>query len=137
MNASEDKKLESIVNKAMKSSSLQSPTIDFTAQLMMQVSAMSQSKATIYKPLISRKGWSLIAALFALIIAYVLYGPQQETSSWMEMTNVNSVVMDKISSTAFGFSVSKIVLYAVSCLSVLVLVQVSFLKLHFDKRFHI
>src|ERR1700674_1453848 len=84
MKKNEDKNIELFVDKVMKETPLESPSRDFTAKVMVNVLALDKSKATVYKPLISKTGWMLI---FAGIIATVVYfiingGAQGEGQAW-------------------------------------------------------
>ena len=70
MKENEDKNIEQYVHAVIKETPLESPSPDFTANVMAGVLALDKSKATVYKPLISKTGWVLI---FGGIIATLLY----------------------------------------------------------------
>ena len=84
MKENEDKNIEQYVHTVIKETPLESPSHDFTSKVMANVLAIGKSKATVYKPLISKKGWLLI---FGGIIATVMYllindGTQSEGQPW-------------------------------------------------------
>lgn len=97
MNANEIKEIDKLVHKMMKKATLESPSFDFTAQIMEQVSSLKQSQATIYEPLISRKAWILICTGFATLMGYVLLGTQQELTSWDHFLDLNTFANDAFS----------------------------------------
>ncbi len=70
MKENEDKNMEQFIGRVMKETPLESPSYNFTSKVMANVLAVDKSKATVYKPIISQKGWVLI---FAGIIAVLLY----------------------------------------------------------------
>lgn len=137
MNANEIKEIDKLVHKMMKKATLESPSFDFTAQIMEQVSSLKQSQATIYEPLISRKAWILICTGFATLMGYVLLGTQQELTSWDHFLDLNTFANDAFSIALHRFFFSNVMLYSLVFLSIMVLVQVSFLKMFFNKRFDI
>lgn len=128
-----DKQMDNLVKKVIVKASLETPSFDFTAQIMTQLVAKKQSESTIYKPLISRTVWIAIFVGFGVLIAYSFFGMQQESQNGILDFDVltYSTVFDKLSK----ITVSKTVLYALVSLSVMILVQVSVLKDYLDKRF--
>jgi hypothetical protein len=51
-----DEQMDNLLKKVIVKASLETPSFDFTAQIMTQLVAKKQSQSTIYKPLISRFG---------------------------------------------------------------------------------
>ena len=138
MNAKESKKIENLVHKMMKKATLESPSFDFTAQIMEQVSSIKQSKATIYEPLISRKAWVFITISFATLLGYVLFGTQQQQPASRDHFLDFNIFTNAVFSSAFHhLFFSNVMLYAVSFLSIMILVQVYFLKTFFNKQFDV
>jgi hypothetical protein len=128
-----DEQMDNLVKKVIVKASLETPSFDFTAQIMTQLVAKKQSESTIYKPLISRTVWIAIFVGFGVLIAYSFFGMQKESQNWILDFDVltYSTIFDKLPK----ITVSKTVLYAVVSLSVMILIQVSVLKDYLDKRF--
>ncbi|NRS90401.1 hypothetical protein HNQ02_003341 [Flavobacterium sp. 7E] len=135
MNAKENKEIDNLVNKMMKKATLESPSFDFTAQIMEQITSLQQSKATIYEPLISRKAWFFICTGLVALMGYVLLGTQQQPTSWDHFLDLNIFINDTFSIALHRFLFSNVMLYSLAFLSVMVLVQVFFLSMFFNKRF--
>ncbi|CAM2773096.1 hypothetical protein [Flavobacterium frigoris] len=128
-----DKQMDNLVKKVILKASLETPSFDFTAQIMTQLAAKKQSESTIYKPLISRTVWIAIFVGFVVLIAYSFFGMQQESQNWILDFGVltYSSIFDQLPE----ITVSKTVSYALVSLSIMVLIQVSVLKDYLDKRF--
>lgn len=132
MNENEDKQLENLVKKAMKQSALETPSFDFTSNLMSKVENMKQSTATIYQPLISKHMWFWIFTGFVAFIAYVIFITKPEASAWFSTFDILDI--EKISNVFSRIQLSRIVIYATVFFIVMLLIQIPLLKNYFDKR---
>lgn len=134
MKENNDNELEKFVDRLMKDASLESPSPEFTANLMTKVLATEMDKATVYKPLISKKAWFIISGCIIALAGYLIFGTNAQTTGWFESPGLNSV-NDGILKSLPDFKFSGITLYSVILLAVLLLVQITFLKNYFNKRF--
>lgn len=132
-----DKQIENLVEKVMKQSTLEKPSFDFTANVMSQVESSSHSMVTTYQPLISKRMWMLIVTGFVAFVAYIVVVNKPEASDWFANLDFSIVNNDKVSDMFSGFKAPKIAAYSVGFLSVMLLVQISYLKNRFDKRFQV
>ena len=66
-----NEKIEMIIDKLMSFDSLEQPALDFTDNVMSKVVAMSNSTATVYKPLITKQVWFVILSSFLVLVVYV------------------------------------------------------------------
>ena len=90
MKENEEKLIDQVVSKAVQKVAVQSPSHDFTEMLMHKIKATQASQTTIvYQPLISKRVWSLLAIVFALLIGFV--GIRN-----IELTAVSEVVLSLI-----------------------------------------
>lgn len=137
MNTNENKQIDDLARRVIEKATLESPSFDFTAQIMTQLTDLKQNETTVYKPLISKTAWFAIFIGFAILMGYTVTGTQSQTLNWFDFPDLNVLLNQKISTSMFQFTFSKIVLYALTLLAVMVLVQVSFLKAYFDKRFEL
>ncbi len=135
MEEQENKYLDDLSRKVFGKATIESPSFNFTDAVMSKVNALHESKATVYKPLISKTSWVLIGlGVLALILYILLFGSDTETSNWMQsidfsvLSNINMDVLPSL-------SISKTVTYAVLFFGLMICVQIPLLKNHFDKRF--
>jgi len=136
MKANKDKQLEKMVDKLMKETSMEMPLPEFTSKLMMQVYATEMDKATVYKPLISKKAWFIIFGSIIVLTTYLFFNTGMQTGSWLanlDLTTVNNVLTENLA----VFKLSEISLYAVVLLTVMLFVQITFIKRYFNKRFEV
>lgn len=127
-----DKQLENLVAKAIKQSALETPSFDFTANLMLKVESLKQSPTTIYQPPISKHMWFWIFTGFVAFVAYILFITKPEASVWF--SSINILDMEKISNIFSGIHLSRTVIYATVFFAVMLLIQIPLLKNYFDKR---
>jgi len=127
--------LDKLSEKIITASNLETPSLDFTATIMSNINVVTkQSESTIYKPLISKKAWLFIAVVFILLLSYILSVNTSGNISWF--TDVNFSFMPNISMTNLfsKLSFSKTVVYAIVFLTLMLFVQVSLLKKHYDNQ---
>lgn len=128
----DDKKIEDLVNKLMADDSLESAPLEFTKSVMSKVEALSESKPIVYKPLIPKYIWVLIAASFAGLVAYVFSSKSSESSSFTERYNIPEVSFNLFESVPFDFTST--LMYATVLLAIMVCIQIPLLKQYFSQR---
>ena len=134
MKENEDKNIRQFVDRVMKETSLESPSYNFTSKVMANVLAVDKSKATTYKPLISRKGWFLIFAGIIAVLLYLLFSGsiQAANHSWLfDFTGKNFI---KTFSPVSLFQFSQLTINVIVAATVLVIIQIAVLKNYLDKR---
>lgn len=135
MKENENKYVEAFTDKVLKDTKLESPSFDFTDAVMSQVEAIQYSKATRYKPLISKPVWVVISIGFLSFVAYLLFQKNTKSSSeWF--TNIDfSLIFDNALTKLFSnLQFSNIFVYAMLLFAIMLCVQISWLKNYFDKR---
>lgn len=133
MNANENKHMDNLIRKVIEKAPLESPSFDFTAQIMAKLENVKQSETTVYRPLISKAAWLAIFGAVATLIIYTLNNLQPEaTGSYIDFSFLAN---NKLVSTFGRMTFSNTVLYAFLSLSIMILIQVSVLKSYFNKRF--
>lgn len=134
MKANNDKQLEKFTDKLMKEASLDKPSIDFTTKVMAEV-LVTDTGAVVYKPLISKQAWVVIFGGIIAITAYVISSGSTNAVPWLDKFNLPEMNMNNIMQKSLaGFKFSKISLYAVVLLGVMLFVQISYLKRYLSKR---
>lgn len=129
-----DKQMEKLTDKVMKHSVIESPSFDFTENVMSQVIAFEESRVTSYQPLISKRAWILIFVGFFAFLAYVIFVTKPETSDWFNIVDMNT---ERASKLLNGIQTPRIAAYGVGLLAMMLLIQIPLLKNYFDKRLSI
>lgn len=128
----EDKNIENLIEKMMAENTLQSPSADFTANLMSQILVAEKVKIKPYKPLISISTWIFIGVALALLIAYNVFFAGTQNN-----LEIGKSYTDKISTIVSGIHISKTLLYAILIVPFMVLIQIGVLKNYFDKKYQL
>lgn len=128
----EDKNIENLIEKMMAENTLQSPSTDFTSNLMSQILVAEKTKIKPYKPLISISTWIFIGVAFVLLVIYNIYFAGAENN-----LEIKKSYTDKISAIVSGIHISKTLLYALLIVPFMVLIQIGVLKNYFDKKYQL
>ena len=131
MKANEDKNIEKLVNHIMKDIVLESPSFDFTSNVMSQVLLTKTSNVTVYKPLISRTTFIAVFGFILTLFIYLFINGEQQTNGWPTYLNLNALYDNKLTAI---FKFSKITTYTVVFTTLMLLIQISLLKNYFDKQ---
>ena len=128
-----DKNLEKFADKVMNETSLENPSPGFTSKVMTEILAAKLNNATVYKPLISKRGWFMILGSIIVLIIYVtMYGNVQQ-ARWFQNPDFR-VVSNDIFKNLSAIKFSSITIYTVVLLTVMLFVQFTILKNYFNKR---
>ncbi|RKE98051.1 hypothetical protein [Ichthyenterobacterium magnum] len=137
MKANEDKNLDLFTKKIMKQASIESPSFDFTDVVMSQVNALKESKAIVYKPLISKTSWLFILIAVVTLTTYLVFGIESKTPEWLSTLDFSIISNNKMVDAFSGLSFSNTLVYAVAFFGLMFFVQITFLKQNFDKHFEV
>ena len=125
-----NKDLEKFIDKVMKSSTLETPSFDFTAKVMSQVTSTSKSTVTIYKPLISKTTWGILLLLTVGLVVYSVYSKDTINLGWFDQLDLS-----KVSNIFSGLKISNTVMYSLLMFAIMLFIQVPLLKHYYNKRF--
>ncbi|WP_405384990.1 hypothetical protein [Maribacter sp. LLG6340-A2] len=129
MKENNDKLLEKLVDKMMKDSPVESPSFDFTANVMSKV--FKTNEAYLYKPLIPKSVFFIIFVSVILLFMYAFINGEASTDSWVNHLNFTKAY----SKLSISFlSVSKETTYIIFAATLMFLVQITFLKKYFDNK---
>jgi len=127
--------LDELSKKVITASNLETPSLDFTANIMSNINVVvKQSESTIYKPLISKKAWFIIAVIFIVVCACVLLGNTSESIGWFTDVDFSFVSSFNMANVLPEISFSKTVLYAIVVLTFMLFIQIPLLKKYFDNQ---
>lgn len=116
---------------------LESPSIDFTKNLMGVLSNEEVSKVTKYVPLISKKFWiGLLTIVAASVIALLLIPFQKGEGSLLEKVPIDFSFLDNVNFSGMfdGMSVSSTTFYGVVLFSIMIFIQIFYLKGYLNKK---
>lgn len=130
-----DKQMDGLARKVIKKVSLESPSSNFTAQILAKVIASKQSDITIFRPLISKTTWFLIFGCLVALGGYAIIGVQPQGHEKFDYLDFNIFLNNRVSGIFYRLTFSKILVYALFSLSTMVIIQVFVFKRYFDKRF--
>lgn len=132
MKVNEDELLEKFVDNMMKDSVLETPSFDFTSKVMSQVLDAKTSEVYVYKPLISKPIFIIILGCFILSFIYIFINKETQTDTLVNYPNFDFIPNFNITSI---YIFPKITIYAVVLATLMLFIQISFLKKHFDNQF--
>jgi len=124
--------MDKFVDKVMKSSTLETPSFDFTAKIMSQVTSISKSTVTVYKPLISKTGWGILLLLTAGLVVFSVYNKDTTTLGWFDKLDLS-----KVPNLFSGIKISQTAMYSLLMFAVMLFIQIPLLKHYFNKRFEV
>jgi hypothetical protein len=120
------KNIEKITQDWVREAGLEQPSSAFVQNVMDAIEKRSATQK-VYRPLISRRGWGMVAAVFVVGVALLYLFPIGEVSYFndLKLAEVSS-----IKNPFAGLEVSKTMVYGIGFLA-LFLVQIPFLKRRF------
>jgi hypothetical protein len=125
--------LDNLAKKAMKSSQLKSPSLDFTSKVMEQIEHVTIGETAAYKPLISKYGWFGIIAILVGISLYMILG-NVESLSMLESVDYSVISNNKVTDALSGITFSKTLMYAIGFFGLVFFIQIPLMKHHMNRR---
>jgi hypothetical protein len=125
--------LDKLAKKVMQSSTVESPSLDFTANIMAKVKASGISHVTVYKPLISKRTWIIVAVLILGGLSYGIFG-NIEGLGWVDKVDFSIISNNKVTDAISGFTMSKTLMYAIGVCGLVFFIQIPMMKYFMNKR---
>jgi len=125
--------IDAFAKKYIKEIPVESPSVDFTANLMHTISQLQTEKTIVYKPLISKKGWFVVVAA---VIAIIILPFKSSEEGFFTLPEMNLSFLEKLNFSGVfeSVSVSTPILYLAILFSVLIFIQIFYLKGYFEER---
>lgn len=123
----EDKKIDELMKKIMVGSKQESPSLGFSSSVMREIEALA-SKPKIATPLISRKVWITLGIAYAALMVVLINSIDFQSSTWMSSFNWTRITEYFSISAYNSLQIPSTVIYALTTVSVLFLIQMFFLK---------
>jgi len=130
MKENANKHIDQFVDKVMKTSKLETPSFNFTAKVMSQITETSRSTVTVYKPLISKTTWVILFLLTVGMVGFSFFNKDTSTLGWFDKFDF-SIVSNLFS----GVKISQTTMYSLLMFGVMLFIQIPLLKHYFNKRF--
>ena len=137
MEENNNKQADAFLQKHIQEIPLESPSTDFTKNLMGILTQEETSTVTQYAPLISKKGWVGIGIIVLSSLAVLFFGPfQKEGESILDKVSFDLSFLSKFSFSGSmdDFSMSSAMFFAALLFSVLMMVQVFYLKGYLNNK---
>lgn len=128
------KHIEDLTDKIMKESSLETPSFNFTANVMSQL--QQQTIHIAYKPLISKRVWAVIAACVLIVVVFTFNNSVSE-SSWIGMLSVTDGFNYSLEALIPNLEIPKTYLYSLSFLALFIIIQIPYIKYMNNKRLQV
>ena len=132
MKESTEQRLDELTKKMMSSTKLESPSSNFTQNLMAKIEQM-ELEPKVHKPLISKVAWIFIGVVITGIILYSSFFGL-ESFGLVDNVDYSIIENNKVTEALSGLSISKTLMYSILLFGVFMLVQMTVLKNYFDKR---
>ncbi|WP_338731103.1 hypothetical protein [Mangrovimonas cancribranchiae] len=127
-----DKQVTQFIDNIFENSSLESPSLEFSTQVMSKIHAINNTKVTTYKPLISRSVWIAIAVVFVGFLAAILVNVTFTQASWL--TFLDFSIVSRLGNIFPSTQLPTSLVYAILFFGIMLLVQLTWLKRYFNKR---
>lgn len=129
-----DKYLDDLSKKVIENAPLEKPSFDFTSAVMSKISELNASPIT-YRPLISKKGWFMVLLFVVALVSLIwYYRGSSDSSSLINHIDFSILSNNQWFESLSNMSVSKTLVYAVAFFGLMLGIQITFLKNHFNKR---
>jgi hypothetical protein len=132
MENKEDQNIEKLVERMMMNSEIESPSPDFTQNVMSGIYASQKSREIMYKPIFSKRTWFII---FTGIIAIFIYSFfNSNTQAPVFEVNFSWFRLSQLEKLFPNFRISFLTAYVILLAASAVMVQIFLLKKYFDKQ---
>ncbi|WP_291869621.1 hypothetical protein [Maribacter sp.] len=132
MEKNKEKEFDVFFSKAIKEVGMESPSLDFTKKLLAKIEVKQVKKTHfVYKPIITKYAWGIIAAVFLVVLGYIVTGDYQSNMSWWSAFNLDLKWHIKLPE----ISISKTYIYCFIGFTVFLGLQVYLIKQHHSKQF--
>jgi len=132
MENKEDQNIEKLVERMLMNSGIESPSPDFTHNVMSGIYAAQKSRKVIYKPIFSKRTWFIIFTGIIGVFIYSFFNSNPQTPlfeinfSWFRLNQLEKFLPN--------FRISFLTAYVILLAAIAVMVQIFFLKKYFDKQ---
>ena len=133
MEENKNTQLDAFLKKQIQEIPLETPSQNFTSNIMDVLHDETAYSRIQYKPLISKKIW---LALVAAIVAVVFIPFQKQEGGVLEKVTIDFSFLDKVSFSGLldGISISTTAFYGLLFFAVMILIQITYLKEYVNRK---
>lgn len=128
-----DMRLEEMTEKIVKGAGLKEPTADFASRIMDAIEQQSQSAATVYTPLISKKMWWVIGIAVIAVIGFIVSSNVEFTFMQDMVTTIGGEVPQwELPKYNLDFAVPSSLVYGFLIMALLLAIEIPLLKRRYN-----
>ncbi|WP_299104813.1 hypothetical protein [uncultured Tenacibaculum sp.] len=128
--------LDAFTKKYIKELDAKEPSIDFTVNIMQSI--LQTENAEVFKatPLISKKVWGV---LFTILVVSIVYVSRGTSLNWVKMPKkiLDYIPQIQMPDLFKNISISNTVLYVSFLFTIMIFLQIFFLKNHFTRKYNL
>jgi hypothetical protein len=133
MEPNKDKNLERILKKAMNASNVETPSTQFTLDVMSQITALEAKKVN-YTPIISNKTWIILIALAITLVMSLYVLDFENETTYMDTLNTFISVDFSFFQSIPNMKISNIVMYGILLFGIMFGIQIPILKYYYAHK---
>lgn len=137
MEENNNKQTDAFLQKHIQEIPLESPSNDFTSNLMGILVEEETSTVTQYSPLISKKGWIGVGIVVLSSLALLFFGTfQKQGEKVLDKVSLDFSFLSKfnLSGTMEGFSMPSVMFFGALLFSISLLIQVLYIKGYINNK---
>ena len=136
MEVNNENELDDLIRKSVKTVGLDSPSADFTKNLISKIEMSSELESiTTYKPLISKAGWVIMAVIVLALSVFALDYKLDILLAWLDKMNFGALPELHLLEVLPQLAISNIFFYGLFIFAIFALIQMVFLKQRLDKQY--
>ena len=128
-----DENIEKLVKKLVQTDSIETPSLDFTKNVMSGILESKTNNNIIYQPIISKRGWLLISTGIIGVFTFLIF--HTEKASPANQFNFSFLRFDKLLNSFSGFHVSDTTVHILLLAFLMISIQVILLKSYLNKSY--
>lgn len=128
----DDKKIETMLERIMRDDILEKPSYGFTSKVMHEIYALESEATILYTPLISKKVWLVIAAIFVSLMVYVIFNGTVSDNQWFSEFDLSKYQLNLFENA--NVELIRMMSYCIIFIALMIGVQIILLKSYFNKR---
>ncbi|MEM7381340.1 MAG: hypothetical protein AAF361_09120 [Bacteroidota bacterium] len=134
MEENKDKILDQFIEKTVKDAGLESPSLDFTSQVLAKLET-EENLVTTYRPLISSRSWLVLITILSAAGIWVFFGNTEFEFRWLSGLDVDTSSVSAYLDRPINLELPDIAIYALATLAMFAILQAVLLKARWDKRY--
>lgn len=135
MKESEQKEMDLFLKKAIKRLELEQVPLEFTDSVMAKLEqSQIESQKTIYKPLISKPAWYIIALILYGAGLFLGSSANLKSVDWVSVIKLNIIGSNNFLSVLQSITISDTAVYGLLGLLIFIVIQIVYLRRFFATR---